>query len=162
VTANPKHPGRNSVKLGFSSKLGLAWRDELERIVFFNPDQARVRDAISTAVSRFGVPLIVEDGPSLRLSVPALGTIQSLFAFDELSTPTKLVGVVMFVRAPDDPSTMLILHLAVHEDYAPNGSHANKWVPSRLMSLVRDVARRTSGITSLEVLYPHGRRIELR
>jgi len=76
-------------------------------------------------------------------------------------TPAQLAGVVMFVRDRDRPDTMVVLHLAVHEDYAGAGPNANQWVAPRLMSAVRSVCLQIRGITYLRVLYPSGRRIAL-
>ena len=47
--------------------LPIEYRVELERIVFFNPDQSRVKESLVVSVRRYGVPSIVEDGPHLRL-----------------------------------------------------------------------------------------------
>jgi hypothetical protein len=106
--------------------LPVAYRDELERIVFFNPEQGRVTASLLDSVRRYGVPSIVEDGSLLRFRVPAFGTIQSLFALDESEQPVRLAGVVMFVRETAD--TMRLLHVAIHEDYAGGGDRADAWV----------------------------------
>ena len=150
------------VKLKFSSILPLEYRGELERIVFFNPEQGRVVDFLVASVRRYGLPSIVEDGPYLRFSVPAFRSIQSLYALDEIATPAQLAGVAMFVRERDNPDTMLLLHLAVHEDYTADGPKAHEWLAARLMSAIRGVCLQTRGITSLRVLYPREARFVLR
>jgi len=73
MPTEPSGPERELVEIRFSSTLPLVYRDELERIVFFNPDQHRVADSLLAAVSHFGAPSIVQDGNSLRFSVPAFG-----------------------------------------------------------------------------------------
>jgi hypothetical protein len=145
--------------LQFSSILPVAYRDELERIVFFNPAQDRVTTPLLDSVHRYGVPSVVEDRGLLRFRVPAFGTIQSLYAFDESEPPARLVGVVMYVRESAD--TMLLLHLAVHEDYAGGGERADAWVTPRLMAAVRSACRRTRGITTLRMLYPREAKVRL-
>ena len=139
--------------------LTTAYRDELERIVFFNPEQERVTTSLLDSVKRYGVPRIVEDGTLLRFRIPAFGSIQSLYAFDEGELPARLVGVVMFVR--ETPDTMLLLHLAVHEDYTGAGDRADAWVTPRLMAAVRSACRQTRGITTLRMLYPHETQVRL-
>jgi hypothetical protein len=161
MPTEPRGPSRELVEIRFSSTLPLSYRDELERIVFFNRDQHRVADPLLAAVSHFGAPSIVQDGNSLRFSVPAFGPVQSLYALDENATPARLAGVVMFVRDRDSPDTMVVLHLAVHEDYAGDGPNAEHWVAPRLMSAVRNACLQIRGVAYLRVLYPSGRRIAL-
>lgn len=139
-------------RLAFSSMLPIAYRDELERIVFFNPDQDRVRKSIIDAVRRYGVPLIVEEEASLRFCVPAFGSVQTLYALDTKLRPACLAGVVMFMRECLD--TMLVLHMAVHEDYGTGGVHSGMWVTPRLLTTVRRACRRVRGITCMRLLYP--------
>lgn len=150
---------RQVERLAFSSMLPIAYRDELERIVFFNPDQGRVANSIIDSVHRYGVPSIVEEKESLRFSVPAFGPVQALFALDPAEQPARLAGVVMFVR--ESLGTMLLLHMAVHEDYGTGGTHSDMWVTPRLLTAVRAACRRVRGITSMHVLYPHEREVRL-
>lgn len=145
--------------LQFSSILPVSYRDELERIVFFNPEQERVTGPLLDSVRRYGVPGIFEDGGLLRFRVPAFGAIQSLFAFDQSDQPARLVGVVMFVR--ESPETMLLLHLAVHEEYVGDGRCADAWVAPRLVAAVRAACRRTRGIKRLRMLYPREAQVRL-
>ena len=140
--------------------LPVSYREELERIVFFNPEQGRVTTSLLDSVRRYGVPSIVEDGSFLRFSVPGFGTIQSLYALDESAQPVQLAGVVMFVRETAD--TMLLLHVAVHEDYAAGGVRADAWVTPQLMAAVRSACRRTHGITTLRMLYPRESQVRLK
>lgn len=137
----------------FSSVLPIAYRDELERIVFFNPEQERVTESVIDSVHRYGGPLIVEENGILRFRVPAFGQVQTLYALDRGEQPACLAGVVMYVREPRD--TMLVLHLAVHEDYVANGVHGEAWVTPRLLANVRGVCQRIRGITCMRLLYPH-------
>lgn len=147
------------VKLAFSSVLPLSYRDELERIVFFNPEQGRFMDPLLAAVNSYGVPAILEDSDRLRLRVPAFLSIQTLYALDEIGEQRVLAGVAAFVRESDD--SMLVIHVAVHQDYTAHGRLADGWVAVRLMAAVRDICRRTRGITNLRVLYPKPARFVL-
>jgi hypothetical protein len=145
--------------ISFTSVLPVSYRDELERIVFFNPEQARVTAPLVDAVRRYGVPSIVEDEGTLRFRVPAFGRIQSLYALDEAEPPSRLAGVVMFVRESVD--TMLLLHLAVHEAYAVGGPFDQAWVTPRLLAAVRRTCLQTRGLRTLRMLYPHQAQINL-
>jgi hypothetical protein len=146
--------------LGFSSVLPDAYRDELERIVFFNPKQNRVRESLIDCVHRYGVPVVVAEAGTLRFRVPAFGLVQSLYALGEGEQPARLLGVAMFVR--ESRHSVLLLHLAVHEDYAADGVHAGAWVTPRLLAMVRSACQRVRGITSLRLLYPHAAQVKIR
>ncbi len=106
-----------------SSQLGKSFRDELERLVFFNPEQWLVTPTLIDLVRRQGVPAIVEDEDRLRFQVQAFGMVQTLYAVDSTDGAERLVGVVMFTRAKR--GTMLVLHLAIHEDYTSRGQWAS-------------------------------------
>jgi hypothetical protein len=142
-----------------TSLLPVADRDELERITFFNPEQGQVADSVVAAVHDFGVPTIVEDQGHLRFRVPAFGTVQSLYALARRGTRAELAGVVIFVR--ESSESILVLHLAVHEDYTAHGRFASAWVTPHLMAAVRGVALRTHGVHALRFLYPHKARLAL-
>jgi hypothetical protein len=125
-------------RIRVTSVLPVAFRDELERIVFFNPEQGLVTGPLVDTVHRYGV----------------------LYALDQTAKSERLVGVAMFVREP--PSTMVILHLAAHEDYTSKGRWAEAYVITRLIAAIRSAAMSTHGIETLRILYPHEIRLNLR
>jgi hypothetical protein len=146
-------------KIRVSSVLPVSFRDELERIVFFNPEQKLVTAPLVASVHRYGVPAIVEDGGCLRFRVDAFGPLQTLYAFDETGDPTRLVGVAMFTR--ESATTIVILHLAAHEDYTSQGKWAGVSVVAQLVAAIRGVSLRTHGIRTLRILYPHEIRLQV-
>lgn len=159
IAAGRSSNERHVRSLFFSSLLPIAYRDELERIVFFNPEQGRVTESIIDSVHRYGVPLIVEESGTLRFRVPAFGQVQTLYAMDLAEQPPCLAGVVMFLREPRD--TILVLHLAVHEDYVAAGLHGEAWATPRLLAAVRNACQRIRGITRMRLLYPHEIQVRL-
>ena len=147
-------------KIRVSSLLPVSFRDELERIVFFNPEQNLVIAPLLASVHRYGVPSIVEDGGCLRFRVNAFGSLQTLYAFDETNEPARLVGVAMFTR--ESTASIVILHLTAHEDYTSKGKWADVAVVAQLVAAIRDVALRTHGIRTVRILYPHEIRLVVR
>jgi hypothetical protein len=146
-------------KIRVSSVLPVSYRNELERIVFFNQEQKLVTKPLVDSVHRYGVPTIVEDNGYLRFSVSAFGRLQSLYAFDDTTARARLVAVAMFVR--DAPSSIVVLHLAAHEDYTARGKWAHASVVVQLLAAIRSSSLRTRGIETLTVLYPHEIRLRL-
>ncbi len=151
-------PG-NARRIRVSSLLSPSYRDELERIVFFNPEQGKVEKPVVTLVSRYGVPAVAEQADTLRFHLRGCRDIQSLFALDETNRPAVLAGVVMFVR--ESLEAVLLLHLAVHEDYGSGGIHSESWVTPRLLATVRSACKRVRGITCLRLTYPHEIQVRL-
>jgi hypothetical protein len=147
-------------KIRITSVLPVSFRDELERIVFFNPEQNRVTAPLIASLQRYGVPTIVEEKGCLRFRVNAFGRLQSLYAFDVVDTPPRLVGVAMFIR--EKPSSIVVLHIAAHEDYTSQGKKADVAVVSQLLVAVRNASARTHGVRTLKILYPREIKLDIR
>jgi hypothetical protein len=147
-------------KIRILSQLRGSFREELERIVFFNPEQTLVTGTLVDLVRRYGIPAVVEEGDCLRFRVNAFGMLQTLYAIDSTENPERLVGVAMFTRIKR--STMVVLHLAVHEDYTSHGKWRSEGVVAQLITAIRSLSLRTRGVRTLQVLYPHEIRFELR
>jgi hypothetical protein len=146
-------------KIRVSSVLPVSYRDELERIVFFNQEQNLVTRPLVDSVHRYGVPTVIEEDGCLRFRVNAFGRLQCLYAFDDTIAPPRLVGVAMFVR--DAPPSIVVLHLAVHEDYTARGRWSDASVVVQLLAAIRSVSLRTHGIETLTILYPHEIKLRL-
>lgn len=147
-------------KIRITSLLPRSYRDELERIVFFNPEQGLITGTLVDLVRRYGVPAIVEDGDHLRFRASAFGMLQTLYAMDSDEEPERLVGLAMFTRAKR--GGMLVLHLAVHEDYSSRGKWGGEAVVAQLFAAIRNLSLQTRGVQSLRILYPHDVRFDLR
>jgi hypothetical protein len=138
------------VNLLFSSKVSKQSRPALEELMFFNPDQFRVRDGIVSALHKFGHPRIEEtaDGISIRVAdVEA----QTLFAFDRNRHGDDPIGVVVFIRT--SPVEVAIMHIAVHPDYTLQGRRAGLGLAIVLIEKVREIAVRIVGVKQIIFFY---------
>jgi hypothetical protein len=149
-------------RIRISSVLRGSFRDELERIVFFNPEQSLVTARLIDLVHRYGVPVIVDEGDLLRFRVDVFGMLQTLYALDCTEPPERLVGVVMFTRPRPRSASLVVLHLAAHEDYTSRGKWSGESVVAQLIGAVRELGLRTRGVRRLRVLYPHEIRFAIR
>ena len=84
-------------KYQVSSTLPAADRAALERLFFFNENQARLRDSVVRAVEGYGGPKIVRREGMLRLVLPRIENAQTLYFRTNEFNPL-LVGVVVYVR----------------------------------------------------------------
>ena len=96
----------------------------------------------------------------LRFKVRAFGEVQSLFAFDDMEDVPRLTGVVMFTR--ESTQSMLLLHLAIHQNYTYRGANANSGVTAQLLNTVCKLSLRVRGVETLRMLYPHKTQLVLR
>jgi hypothetical protein len=134
----------------FSSKVSKASRQALEELMFFNPDQFRVRDGIVSALHKFGHPRIEETADGISIRVADLEA-QTLFAFDHVRYGSDPVGVVAFIRT--SPEELAIMHIAVHADYTMQGSRAGLSLAFVLIEKIREIAQRIAGIKQIIFFY---------
>jgi len=138
-------------QITFVSNLPDEHYHQLEALLFFNGRQHRVRKGIETAIDRYGAPEIVSERRSLRVQVGGETHAQCLFAVERDGKDSRPVGVVLYVR--DSFERITVLHLVVGEAYAVGGPRAGYNLALRLVQAVKRVARRTSGIRHVELLY---------
>ena len=115
-----------------------------------NPRQYRVREGIVDALEKFGHPRLEEKEDSVYLRVGDKDA-QTLFAFDAGQAGGDPVGVIVFLRS--SPSELIILHLAVHPDYALQGRHAGDGLGLTLIEKVKEIASRIVGIKKVVFFY---------
>lgn len=144
-----------SRQIAFVSTLPAEHYHQLEALLFFNGRQHRVRKGIETAIHHYGPPEIVREGGSLRVRVAGPSDAQCLIAVERDGSAARPVGVILYVR--DSFECIKVLHLVVAEAYAVGGPRAKHNLLLRLVQAVRRVARRTSGIRHVELVYSKNR-----
>jgi hypothetical protein len=138
------------VNIVFSSRVPKDCRAELEDLLFFNPRQHLVRQGIINSLTQFGHPRVEEtaDGLSVRVGDHEA---QTLFAFDRDSKSKAPVGVVVFLRTSREE--IAIMHVAVDDDYALQGSEAGVGLGVTLVEKVKEIASRIVGIKRIVFFY---------
>jgi hypothetical protein len=141
--------------IGFVSSLPAEHYHQLESLLFFNGRQDRVRKGIETAIDRYGPPEIVREGKSLRVKVTGPSDAQCLFAVERDGKAARPVGLILYVR--DSFERITVLHLVVAEAYAAGGPRAGYNLLLRLVQAAKRIARCTSGIRHVELVYSQNR-----
>jgi hypothetical protein len=139
----------------FTSSLPQEHHRQLEALLFFNGRQDKVRRGIVDAIDRYGTPEIVSDAHGLRVRVAGPAEAQCVFAIEHIDRSSRPVGVILYTR--DSFERITIMHLVVAEPYAAGGTYAREHLLLKLVQAVRRVARRTSGIRQVELLYSQSR-----
>jgi len=138
----------------FSSVLKKEYLSHLESLMFFNPQQGTKMSGIMESIARFGNPKTVIEGDFIRIKTETLQNVQALFAFDRKNKGAELVGVVVYVRT--DPETMVILHIAVENNYSMSGSFSDDMLVMKLIAKVREAARQIKGVRQITIFYERG------
>jgi len=149
-------------KLAVTSVLGAPHRDALERVFFFNENQARAQEGVTYVVNRYGAPrIVVTDDERLRIDLDSSVQPQSLFAVVPAEEGVRPVGVVVFTR---EEERLVVLFVAIDGDYTKRGSKGDYRVLPQLIDALKAIALRVRGITSLLVYLgrPTPTRIKLR
>jgi hypothetical protein len=138
------------VNLVFSSRASIQCRSALEDLLFFNPQQHRVREGILESLKEFGQPRLEEtsDGLSVRVGNHEA---QALFAYDQDRRGIDPVGVVVFLRT--SPIDIAIMHVAVQPDYSLQGRHGGVGLGLTLVEKVKEIAARIVGIKRIVFFY---------
>jgi hypothetical protein len=145
--------------VAFRSCLPLSYRDVLERLVFFNPNQLRSQAEVLRALDMYGTPAIVSSGGSLHVTLSRCDDVQCLFALIERpGRASELAGMLIYRRTGIED--ILIVHIAVADAYGENREGLS--VVIRLLRAVRAAARRLKGVQRLRVLYRDGREFGIR
>lgn len=141
--------------VGFVSSLPEEHRLQLESLLFFNRRQQLVRPGILDAIDRYGAPEIYSTTSGLKVRVSGPAEAQCLFAVERQGNASRPVGVILYTR--DSFERITVMHLVVAEEYAAGGPSADRHLLLRLVQAVRRIARRTSGIRHVELLYSQSR-----
>jgi len=147
-------------RVGFSSALRVHYHDELERLLFFNPQQKRALRGIHHSVLEFGVPTIQEVQGKLRVSLEAFPEAQALFALEDLGEEPRLVGVMVYARV--EPQTLAMLHIAVHQDFSQSGKRADAQLVPRFIAQLREIGRRIKGVETVDLKYARSLKLPVR
>lgn len=138
-------------KFHFSSKLSRKYYEALEELLFFNKKQGILIDDIEKSIEEYGAPGIVVDGETLRIGTDSINGVQNLFAFESDAEDAKLIGFILYFRPASNK--IVILHIAVNEDYAFDGKFSDQALTMRLISRVREIALKIRGVEFLSIAY---------
>ena len=135
----------------FSSKLSRKYYKALEKLLFFNKKQAFLIRDIEKSIEEYGVPRIVADGETFRITTGSINDVQNLFAFDSETEDANLIGFILYYRPT--LNKMIILHIAVDENYAFDGKFSDQTLTIQLINKVKEIALKIRGIELLSIAY---------
>jgi len=146
------------IDISFSSSVKTDYREDLESLLFFNPSQRKYGSGIGKCLKEFGAPGIVTKNDRLCIRVGQIPDVQVLFAFENNQGETSpLIGAIIFYRT--DQQNIVVLHIAVRQEYCIRHSHGRMLV-TELLKEVRRVAHLMRGVKWITIRY-NGARINV-
>jgi hypothetical protein len=143
------------MNLCLTSILGTKHADELEKLLFFHPQQGRIRRNISESVEKYGSPRIIEKNSGLRIELPLLEDVQTLYALVRNRGRQELVGALVYTRT--EARTLEILHIVVKDEYTLSGKHADQELTFLFIEELCRIGRMIQGIHFVRLAYDRGR-----
>ena len=147
--------------IAFTSILGPSYREELERLLFLNQNQDKVRADLPLLIQRYGMAHVSVSDDRLRVVFDSPPEPETLYAVEKTDGPDRLVGVMVYLREGD---TLELVIAAVAEDYAGARTDGRQLLVTKMVDQLCDVARRVSGIKSVTIFpaTPRERQLPLR
>jgi hypothetical protein len=142
----PGDPGR--VRL--CAELSAEWKEPVEELLFFNPQQALLGKKILETIHAFGLPRILSRHGRLNIELGDSTAPGVLFALVGAGEEEHLAGLLLFLRKN---AGLLCLHVSVAEDYVSRGPRASLRVAMRLFDELRKIGTRIAGVNHIEVYY---------
>lgn len=136
-------------EFAFTSSLALEHRDEVERLMFFNDNQAKVIGGVEVVTEKYGMPRLRVIADRLRVVLEPHAP-QTLFAVVHDGEVIHPVGAAVYVR---EAGALVVLFLAVHEAYTSRGEHGQLGLLRRLIGELEGIGRRVRGIDTLAVYF---------
>ena len=137
--------------LVLTSGLSADYYEALEKLLFFNSEQSHVLVQIEQAVAEFGMPKIVNDGGWLRIRLAQLDEAQSLYILQPVTPRPVLIGLLVYYRR--SVSEMVVIHMALDEDYLAETGQTGDAVLVEIFQQFRDQLKRIRGVDTLGVGY---------
>ena len=134
----------------FSSTAPSHSYSAIEKLLFLNPDQHRVRNGIINSLDHFGHPKIGQAATGLAIVVGDTEA-QTLFAFDSSRIHGDPAGVVVFLRTSLEE--MAIMHVAVDPKYCLRSSHDRLGLAIVLIEKVINISSKIVGVERLVLFY---------
>ena len=143
-------PSRAPAGVRLRAELPAEWREAVEDLLFFNPQQARLEEKILETIHAFGLPKVVARDGRLGIEVGDGLRLGTLFAMAERDGESQLAGLLLFLRQGTE---LLCLHLSVDEEYSARGPRASLRVAAHLLDEVRRIGARIAGVEHIGIYY---------
>ena len=141
-------------RIGFSSVLASDYQEDLEKLLFFNPQQSQTLPYIRRLIPTVRRPSIYTQDGRLRIRIEDLPRTPDPSLPWRIRISRRSGRVMVFCRVNLD--TVVLVHIAVLEEYSRFGARADAGLVAKMISELRAVARKLKGVRSIELKYAKG------
>ena len=134
-----------------TSRLGEDFREDLEDLLFFNPNQHKTAADIKHCVEHYGVPEITNEHGYLRIRLDSYSVAQTLYSIDRTESRDSLAGVIIFVR--NNIEDISILYIAIAKNQILRGPIITARLAWDLLHQVIESATLISGVRNVKLPY---------
>ena len=143
---------KRDVTISFASKIDASYKNDLERIFFFNWHQSKYAPRITQSVKDYAKPIIFDnDDGSISLEFEERAMGQTLHIFDSEQDGASLIGVLMYVR--ENNKQITIVHVALHEGCTKLFNDSGINVLSLVTKKIKEMFSRIKGIEKIYFYY---------
>jgi len=104
-------------ELHFESTIQPKYLSDLEKLLYFNPNQQKYNSGIIECIKEYGEPIIINESNYLTIKLSKDIECESFFA---LYCKTILIGVIVYIF--DYPNKNIkVLYIAIDEKYSKKG-----------------------------------------
>jgi hypothetical protein len=101
------------VTIYFKTEIDKRYRDELDRLFYFNGNQKKWEEAIERSIEEYAYPKLKEKKGKIAIGFENMSIGQTLHILDSDRPDAALIGVVIYTR--ESKNTITIIHLVLHE-----------------------------------------------
>lgn len=143
------------MKRYITSRLDVEYRDILERMFYYHPEQSVLDDIITRHVQQYGTPQISSKEGLLTIRVPALPGALTFYAVEEQDEgPVKLLGVMVIDRSSE--SVLEMHHIAISPELTSLQVQEGCSVAALMIGGLCRIGRSIRGIEKIKLAYHRG------
>lgn len=131
----------------FCSYIPSSYKNELEKLFFFNKEQSILYSKIEIALEKYGNPKIINSGNNIRIVLDKINNCQNLILIEKREKKINILGIALHSRISQNKAE--VIHFAI--DKEKNKENLNILI--MLMEEMFRIYKRIKGVESLEITY---------
>ena len=134
-------------ELHFESTIHPKHLSDLEKLLYFNPDQQKYKSGIIECIKKYGEPTIIKEENYLTIKLSKDIDCESFFA---LYCETILIGVIIYTFDYQNKN-IKVPYIAIDEKYSSEGILGDMSLALRMIDYLKHIAKSKNILTiSLE------------
>ena len=137
----------NLSRYKFYSSLPSSFKNDLEKLFFFNKEQAVVYSKIEIALEKYGNPKIINIDNNIWIVLEKMNDCQNLILLENNEGKFNILGIALHSRVSKNRAE--VIHLAIDQER----NNEDLDILSKLMGEIFRIYKRIKGIETIEITY---------